>query len=87
MVEAIEAVDPIDAVEHLDAPERVEAVIISGPRRGEIVCLPSEVIPEISEWELKLLNEAMDQVDASLSRLEAEVGAAIEVFSAPSRWL
>jgi hypothetical protein len=42
--------------------ETIEAVIISGPRRGEIVRLAEDAIPEITEVEIRLLNAGLDQV-------------------------
>jgi hypothetical protein len=65
--------------------DMIEAVIISGPRRGEIVQLPEDAIPEISEAEVKLLNAGLDQVEAALDRFEAAVETAIERFSAPPK--
>jgi hypothetical protein len=38
----------------------VEAVIISGPRRGEIVRLADEAIAEVSDADITALNEALD---------------------------
>ena len=81
----IEAVDSADAGTSLATAERIEAVIISGSRRGEIIRLPATEVPEVSEEDLKLLNDALDQVLAAIDRLEAEVQTSIEVFSAPSR--
>lgn len=38
----------------------VEAVIISGPRRGEIIRLPDEAIAEVSDQAIQALNAALD---------------------------
>ena len=58
--------------------EPIEAVIISGPRRGEIVRLPEDGIPEVSDEDIQLLNEALDQLIASIDRYSAEVRATTE---------
>jgi hypothetical protein len=79
MVETAEVAGPAAAT------ELVEAVIISGPRRGEIVQLSEDAIPEVSEGDLKLLNAALDQVEAALGRLETTVESAIAQFSAPPK--
>jgi hypothetical protein len=55
------------------AVEPIEAVIISGPRRGEIVRLPEEAIPEVSDEDLKLLNQALDDLIAAIDRVSEEV--------------
>lgn len=58
----------------------VEAVIISGPRRGEIVHLPHEALAEVSDEDLRTLNEALDQLDAAIDRLSTEVRATNEAL-------
>jgi hypothetical protein len=77
MVETAEAAEPVTSA------EPVEAVIISGPRRGEIIRLPADAIPELSDEEIKLVDEALDMVDAALGRFENTVESAIARFSAP----
>jgi hypothetical protein len=77
MVETAEAAGPVPSA------EPVEAVIISGPRRGEIIRLPADAIPELSDEEIKLVDEALDMVDAALGRFESTVESAIARFSAP----
>ena len=57
-----------------------EAVIISGPRRGEIVQLPEEMLPEVSEQELEQLNAGLDDVIAAIDRLSAEYRASVEAL-------
>jgi hypothetical protein len=61
--------------------EPVEAVIISGPRRGEIVRLQDETLTEeVTEEDIKLLNEALDEVIAAIDRVRTEVRLTIETF-------
>ena len=57
-----------------------EAVIISGPRRGEIVQLENETIIDLSDSEIKSLNNALDEVIAVLDRLSEEYRRSIEAF-------
>jgi hypothetical protein len=85
MRETLDAAQPLTAPEKIGAGEAEEAVIISGPRRGEIVRLPVGAIPEVSDEEIRLLNAALDQVEAALDRFETTVESAIETFSAPSK--
>jgi hypothetical protein len=58
----------------------VEAVIISGPRRGEIVRLPDEAISEVSDEDLQVLNAALDDLIAAIERVATEVQATVETF-------
>ena len=67
------------------AREPIEAVIISGPRRGENVRLSPDVIPAVSDEDIRLLNDGLDQVLAAIDRLDGEIRAIIEAFRAP-RW-
>lgn len=60
--------------------EQIEAVIISGPRRGEIIRLPDEALAEVSDKDIKVLNEALDEFTAAIDRVSAEVRATIEVL-------
>jgi hypothetical protein len=53
----------------------VEAVIISGPRRGEIIQLLDEDIAEISNEDIQLLNEALDGLIGAIDRVATEVRA------------
>jgi hypothetical protein len=64
--------------------EPIEAVIISGPRRGEIVRLPEDAIPEVSDEDIELLNAALDQVIAAIDRLSAEVRATTAALRGPT---
>ena len=58
----------------------VEAVIISGSRRGEIVQLSDEAIAEVSDADITALNEALDGLVVALDRVAAEVRATLETF-------
>lgn len=55
-----------------------EAVIISGPRCGEIVQLDNGMIIDLSDSEIKSLNEVLDQVIVALDRLSEEYRRSIE---------
>ena len=59
----------------IQTAEPVEAVIISGPRRGEIVQLHDGEIEEteISDEDIQLLNNALDDLIAAIDRLSAQV--------------
>jgi hypothetical protein len=58
----------------------VEAVIISGPRRGEIVRLPDETITEVSDEDLQALNAALDDLIVAIERVATEVQATVETL-------
>ena len=58
----------------------VEAVIIFGPRRGEIVQLSDDAIAEVSEADITVLNEALDGLLVALGRVATEVRATLEAF-------
>jgi hypothetical protein len=58
----------------------VEAVIISGPRRGEIVRLPDETNTEVSDEDLQALNAALDDLIAAIERVATEVQATVETL-------
>jgi hypothetical protein len=60
--------------------EPIEAVIISGPRRGEIIRLPEVEVPVVSDEEIRLLNKGVDLVETALDRLEAAMRDTIEAF-------
>ena len=55
----------------------VEAVIISGPRRGEIIQLPDAAVAEASDEELQALSEALDALSAAIGRVATEVRATV----------
>jgi hypothetical protein len=58
----------------------VEAVIISGPRRGEIVRLPDGTITEVSDEDLQALNAALDDLIVAIERVATEVQATVETL-------
>jgi hypothetical protein len=58
----------------------VEAVIISGPRRGEIVRLPDDATTEISDEDLQELNAALDDLIIAIERVATEVHANVETL-------
>ena len=58
----------------------VEAVIISGPRRGEIIQLPDEDIAEVSNEDIQLLNNALDELIGAIDKIATEVRGTIEAF-------
>jgi len=58
----------------------VEAVIISGPRRGEIIQLPTEDIAEVSNEDIQLLNKALDELIGAIDKIATEVRGTIEAF-------
>jgi hypothetical protein len=58
----------------------VEAVIISGPRRGEIIRMPDEARAEVSDQDMQALNTALDGLVVALERVSTEVHATIEAL-------
>jgi hypothetical protein len=58
----------------------VEAVIISGPRRGEIIQLPDEDMAEVSNEDIQLLNKALDELIGAIDKIATEVRGTIEAF-------
>jgi hypothetical protein len=58
----------------------VEAVIISGPRRGEIVRLPDEAISELSDEDVRALNAALDDLIVAIERVATEVQATVKTL-------
>lgn len=59
--------------------EPVDAVIISGTRRGEIVRLPS-ALPAVTDEDIQMLNAALDEVIAAVARVAAEVRATTDAL-------
>jgi hypothetical protein len=53
--------------------QTIEAVIISEPRRGEIIRLPVEEPEEVSDEDIQMLNEALDGLIAAIDRVSAKV--------------
>jgi hypothetical protein len=69
-------------VAHIAEP--IEAVIISGPRRGEIIRLPVETLAEIaSDADIKMLHEALDTLITAIERLSTEMRATSAAFREP----
>lgn len=58
--------------------EPIEAVIISGPRRGEIIHLPDTVQTEVSDDDIRMLNETLDTLIAVIEKVSTEVCATSE---------
>jgi hypothetical protein len=58
----------------------VETVIISGPRRGEIVQLADEAIAEVSDADITALNEALNGLLVALNRVGIDVRDPLEAF-------
>ena len=58
----------------------VEAVILSDPRRGEIVQLANDAIAEVSDVDIIALNEALDGLLVALDRVGIEVRDTLEAF-------
>jgi len=58
----------------------VEAVILSGPRRGEIVQLSDVAIAEVSDVDIIALHEALDGLLVAFDRVATEVRATLEAF-------
>jgi hypothetical protein len=62
--------------------EAFEAVILSGPRRGEIVTLPPEG-SQVGSGEVEAISEAMDALNAALQRVTAELRATLQALRPP----
>lgn len=60
--------------------EPLEAVIISGPRRGEIVRLGDGMTVDPSEDEIHALNTALDEWIAAVERLGVEVRTTLQAL-------
>ncbi|HEV8715286.1 MAG TPA: hypothetical protein VGX03_20950 [Candidatus Binatia bacterium] len=58
----------------------IEAVIISGPRRGEIIQLPDTALAEVSGEDIGMLNEALDGLLTAIAGVSTEVRATIEML-------
>lgn len=63
--------------------QTVEAVLISGPRRGEIIELTEQQADEWTEQDVAALNNALDDVIRALDRLSSEMDRTIEAFRKP----
>ena len=53
--------------------EPFEAVIITGPRRGEIVRWPVPSTPPLDQGELRALNRALDDFNAAIENVAREL--------------
>lgn len=60
--------------------EPIEAVILSGPRRGEIIQLSEAEVAEVSDEDIKMLNKALDGLLTAIEGVSTEVRATIEVL-------
>jgi hypothetical protein len=65
-------------------PSSVEAVIISGPRRGEIVQIADETVVEVSDKDLVALNAALDDLLVAIDRVATEMRTTIDTLSKPA---
>ena len=64
-------------------PSSVEAVIISGPRRGEIVQIADETVVEVSDEDVVALNAALDDLLVAIDRVATEMRTTIDTLSKP----
>ena len=60
--------------------EPIEVVIISGPRKGEIVRLSEELFSQVSDEDIHVLNAALDKLIMAMDKLSEEVRVTIESF-------
>lgn len=58
--------------------ETLEAVILSGPRRGEIVTFPASTPQQAGATDVEILNRALDELDQALQRVSTELRAALQ---------
>ena len=65
-------------------PSSVEAVIISGPRRGEIVQIADETVVEVSDEDIVALNAALDDLLVAIDRVATEMRTTIDTLSKPA---
>ena len=70
----------MSATETAPATEPMEAVILSGPRRGEIIRLPDDDTVKISPGELQALNAILDLLISKLENLSREIRLATEAM-------
>ncbi|MCS6859694.1 MAG: hypothetical protein NZT92_05170 [Abditibacteriales bacterium] len=65
--------------------ERVSAVVISGPRKGEVVLLDPEVVSQAPVAEdvesLTMLNKALDTLNVALDRFIAAIRASANDYA------
>jgi hypothetical protein len=67
------------------APEKVEAVVITGPDRGRIIEIPAPEPEPISDADLRLLNQALDRVLDSLDRFGRQLDKTTQALENRSR--
>jgi len=65
-------------------PSSGEAVIISGPRKGEIVQLADETVVEVSDEDVVALNAALDDLLVAIDRVATEIRTTIDTLSKPA---
>ncbi len=58
--------------------QTLEAVILSGPRRGEIVTLPADTPDQPGAKDMETLNGALDELNSALERVASELRAALQ---------
>jgi len=56
----------------------LEAVILSGPRRGEIVTFPANTPQEPGAKDVETLNGALNDLNLALDRVSAELRLALQ---------
>ncbi len=68
--------------------DRVGAMVMSGPREGEVVLLDPEVVSQAPPAEdaeaLELLNSALDTLNTALDRLISSVRTSADDYAAAS---
>jgi hypothetical protein len=60
--------------------EPLEAVIISGPRRGEIVRISEGELTEVSDEAIEMINEALDEPITAIDKISTEVRVTTETL-------
>lgn len=55
--------------------EPIEVVVISGPRKGEIIQLTEDSLAVLANDEIKALNQALDELIVAIEQVAAEVRA------------
>lgn len=61
----------------------IEAVIISGPKKGEIIFLEDDTFVAGSDAEIEALNNALDSLTSSIERVSLEIRTTIEALRTP----
>jgi transposase-like protein len=65
--------------------EALEAVILSGPRRGEIVTFPAGNPEQPNPKEVEALNRVLDELNEALSNVSTELRAALRSLKPKSK--